>query len=505
LYINFPNLTISSLFLIGNTRLYNLSEAHINALQVFSFDNNIYCNLINSNLRSQITDCCGNGEFSSTNNEFCDDSTSCNQDCTDCSNTHYTPHCIPCQCKFGLCSFGKGGNGLCLDCFNNYYGVACNQSCQCYKGLCKDGVFGDGKCFICFTNYYGEYCDKFCYCDKGDCDTFTGVCHTCFDDYFGTNCLVPKVPDQTVFPIVNCVEQLSLSTYIYLGYANTNPLSLKFLNNSVGNNIFICGRNNLSIPIQYFLPGQYNFVAKVQCNENITWSLNGSVLELSRADLLSKPCSSISAQKFVIQVPEISTFSESEKDTLKSKIAEISNINLDRVNVTDRPNEEYKNKDGELIISIDKTSSSEAEHSDVLYSFTQLFSNSSTLKNFLNDANILAKDARLKTLTFNETVGTIKGCFKEDNSGLVILALGSNDDCYKNPQITSTSITDTNTGNTDTGATTSPNKIDNTPETSLVPVYIAVVVGIFGSIILMTIILMIIPGTRNAIFKKQNI
>jgi len=134
----------------------------------------------------------------------------------------------------------------------------------------------------------------------------------CYSDYFGTNCLVPRYNNQIIFPIVNCVEQdSSNNTYIYLGYANTQEYSL-YSNNSIGDDTFKCGNNTVDINISYFIYGQYNFQSIVQCNENIVWSINGSVLTLSQNDLLSRLCSNTLYQKFLLTVSQTPSFTDSQ-------------------------------------------------------------------------------------------------------------------------------------------------------------------------------------------------
>jgi len=296
----------------------------------------------------------------------------------------------------------------------------------------------------------------------------------CFEDYFGTNCLVPKEKEQYIFPIVNCIEQVNNNNYIYIGYANTKSYET-FPSNSIGDNTFKCGNNIINIPISAFQYGQFNFVYKVECNENITWSINGSVLILSQGDLMSRMCNTQSYQKFMLIDPSQYSFSTSQIETILLNFAQIANINPSRINITQRPNEINQIKDGELIFSITNSTGTEPAHSTVIYNFSK----NKNLKALFANTNINFDEVTMEILTFNETVGTKSGCFMKGINGNSSLVLGNIVNCY-------TSST------------------SNQPIFSdISPVLIGVVVGIVSTIIIISVILLLIPRIRAGLFRNQ--
>jgi len=155
----------------------------------------------------------------------------------------------------------------------------------------------------------------------------------------------------------------------------------------------------------------------------------------------------------------------------------------------------------------------------------------------------------LNTLTFNETVGTQSGCYAQNSEGLFSLFLDNTVDCSPKPMIQSTTsnLPSTSSNNIPTSTSNIPTSTSNIPTstntdtdlsslTSTVnmtnidsmtttssqtnpinsndsqgvgltstTLIIGVAIGIFASAIITVVILMIIPGTRNAIFVSQNI
>jgi len=395
---------------------------------------------------------------------------------------NYDLNCDPCTCENGLCYSGQSGKGVCLDCYNQYYGENCENTCQCYKGICKDGILGDGTCLICFTNYFGDLCDQFCYCDKGDCDYVTGVCLSCFDDYFGTNCYVPKLSNQFIFPIVNCIEKDILNnTFIYLGYANTKPFG-NFSYQTIGDNTFKCGNNTIILPISYFVYGQFNFIIKIECNDNIIWSINGSVLTLSIDELNSKLCSNVDYQKVVLTALQTPSFSSAQLDNLKQNFVTVLNISSSRVNITQRPNDENINTDGDIVVSVLKGNGTEPEHSSIIYNFTSMISqNTSTISEFITNTNLSQASLKLTTLTFNETVGTNQGCFKTDPQTLLV-------NLYVNPNIDCSP------------KTSSPLSETNNPSDYVTTTIIIVGIGVATTLIIVIVIILVVPVIKNSIF-----
>jgi len=281
---------------------------------------------------------------------------------------------------------------------------------------------------------------------------------------------------------------IKIQQLFIFGYAYTNNLPRLISSNLIGDNTLTCGNNVVNVPINTFEYGQFNFVFKIECNENITWSVNGSVLILSKEDLDNKLCSDVGTQKLVLTNSQQSTFSSPDIDSMKNNLASIYSINASRVNITQRPNDEYENINGELIFSISSNSydPTEEQHSSIIYNFTQSFQNEDPkLKQLFANTTLNKNDFAINTLTFNETVGKKSGCFMKDDSGnLLSLLLGNVDNCTPN-----SSLIDDNSSQSMT----------------LAPIIIGVVIGIFASILLTIAILMIIPGTRNAIFPRLKI
>jgi len=205
-------------------------------------------------------------------------------------------------------------------------------------------------------------------------------------------------------------------------------------------------------------------------------------------------------QKFVLSVPQISTFSDSQQNSLTETLANQFSIDITRINITQPPNDEYVNKNGQLIFSISNSNdTSDAEPASLVYNITQIFSDKTALKNFFSSANITPVDVLLNTLTFNESVGTAKGCYAQDGSGLFNLLINSNVNCYPS------SPNGTTYNNISSYYTNSPNNDETSAISVSTGIIIAVVVAIFSSVVILFAILMIIPGTRYAIFPKLKI
>jgi len=119
----------------------------------------------------------------------------------------------------------------------------------------------------------------------------------------------------------------------------------------------------------------------------------------------------------------------------------------------------------------------------LIYNISQSFQNYTKLTNFLSSANIIGDGAKIKTLTFNETVGTVTGCYMKNADGkLTSLILGSTTSCIHNDSITTSLKDDVSSS-----------------------LAIGVAIGVLSSVVIVIAILMIIPGTRNAIFPKRAI
>jgi len=206
-------------------------------------------------------------------------------------------------------------------------------------------------------------------------------------------------------------------------------------------------------------------------------------------------CSDVDTQKFVITVPQISSFTASQTEALQANLAAAANVDPSRLNITQRPNDQNQNKDGDIIVSISKASDlqTEEEHSSIIYNLTQTFNSGNALKNFLSNSNINATSPTIKTLTFNETVGTTKGCYAPSPQGVSTLLFGSNVVCY------------TVTYNGTMKELISQDSNDNGGVNPLTPVIIGVVIGVAASIILVVALLMAIPGTRRAIFPSMKV
>jgi len=240
------------------------------------------------------------------------------------------------------------------------------------------------------------------------------------------------------------------------------------------------------------------FKQKSFCNENISWALNGSVLVLTSDEVSDRLCSFVELQKFVLTIPQTSTISDSQQNALIAALSNNFSIDPSRINVTQPPNTELVNKNGQLIFSLSSSNdTSEAETSSLIFNITQMFSNSTVLKNFLSSTSINTPGVVIKTLTFNETVGTLNGCYATDGGGGLSLLLDVTD------------VTCANNKNTDinSGSSSYSGPSDSSVSSSSISVstIVAVVVAIFSSVVIVVVIFMIIPGTRYAIFPKLKV
>lgn len=118
----------------------------------------------------------------------------------------------------------------------------------------------------------------------GDCDFETGVCKTCDPDYTGTNCKAKKLASTFVHPVVNCKQ----GNTIFLGYNNrleeARPSADIF-------NEFICDNDIIEVGIgDSILPGQHNFIAKVECKKSILWNLGGIQITMGLQELNQLGC-----------------------------------------------------------------------------------------------------------------------------------------------------------------------------------------------------------------------
>jgi len=139
------------------------------------------------------------------------------------------------------------------------------------------------------------------------------------------------------------------------------------------------------------------------------------------------------------------------------------------------------------------------------------------LASVFSGTNISSDDIKLNTLTFNETVGTQSGCYVKDPvTSFFSLLIGNDVECTSssntatsnnNPQTTTDSLS-TTTAPASTNSSNPAQNLNNNNSntgTSLTEIFIGVGVGIFASIVIMGAILVIIPGTRHAIFPTQKI
>jgi len=238
---------------------------------------------------------------------------------------------------------------------------------------------------------------------------------------------------------------------------------------------------------------------KLYATKNLTWSINGSVLSLSADDVSQRQCNNSDVQKFVVSVPQVSTFSATDLNALQQNLAALSNIDPSRINITQRPNDENQNKDGEIIVSISKSNGTGPEHSAVIYNLSQSFNqNQTNLQNVFSGTNINSNQVKINTLTFNETVGTTSGCFKsQDPSSLGLLFLGNQIDC--------TPIVSNNNLKTNQTQSLINNNSDNTNSIPISTMIIIVGIGMIVTVIIVVVILMALPGTRHIIFPSQKI
>jgi len=219
------------------------------------------------------------------------------------------------------------------------------------------------------------------------------------------------------------------------------------------------------------------------------------VLTLSQNDLLSRLCSNTLYQKFLLTVSQTPSFTDSQLYNLQLNIAMYYNLDTSRVNITQR--QTNANTDGEIVVSISKSNGTGPEHSSIVYNFTQLMNqNISKLLDFLSNTNINNNSVKLNTLTFNETVGTSQGCYVKDPSSIENLFIGPNTQCYSSQT--------TNSTNSQNPISQNPINDSPNPEINVITtITIGVVIGMVAAIILVIGILMLIPGTRRAIFAKQ--
>jgi len=270
---------------------------------------------------------------------------------------------------------------------------------------------------------------------------------------------------------------------IYLGYANTND-GLSFSDSSVGDNVIMCGSNAIYPEFTFQANGQYNFVYVVDCTNTITWALNGSVLVFNQADFSTRTCSSIGVQKITLSLTTSPmNITTQQQQTLASNLVESAGVEAGIINVSvSTSTNTYQNH--EIVVSVyDNSTTSSAA---VIYNLTKLYtSDPTTIPNLLTKSNINYSSVSVQTLTFNETVGTQRGCIKNVSNSLIAL--------YGDNNCPTPIIPQTN------GAVESPSSIENA--NVMIVLIIVSVVSLVGVILTLTV--MFVKPLRQCVFPHE--
>jgi len=202
---------------------------------------------------------------------------------------------------------------------------------------------------------------------------------------------------------------------------------------------------------------------------------------LSIDDLNSRLCNNVDFQKVTFTTPGIYSYSISQLNTVKNNFISLLSVDSQRVFINQSTNSENQSEDGEIILSVSKSSGTEPEHSSIIYNFTQLWNNPTTKLSLFSNSSINGDETSVETLTFNETVGTKPGCYVTNSSGISLL-IGNSVSCSlevkTNPQ--------------------------NSNGDMIVPIIISVAIGALASIVIVIVISLLIPGIRRAIFPKNS-
>ena len=94
---------------------------------------------------------------------------------------------------------------------------------------------------------------------------------------------------------------MELNRYIaYLGYANTAGTLIN--NQTVGSNLE-CSDGKKEVSLESYLPGQNNFVLRVECVGDLVWTLGETKLTIKDTELDKLACER-TEQKFLYQLDE---------------------------------------------------------------------------------------------------------------------------------------------------------------------------------------------------------
>jgi len=194
----------------------------------------------------------------------------------------------------------------------------------------------------------------------------------------------------------------------------------------------MCGDKIIDSNIEFQGNGQYNFVLSVICKQSLTWVLNGSTLTYNPSDQQIQTCASIGFQKSIISISTLNptNISLSQQLSLQSGFSSyFSNVEPGRINVTVNSNDDNTSHNILLTIFNNGTIPS----SSLVYNLTKTFQeDSSPITRIIVNSNITYSSISHTTLTFNETVGTKRGCYNEDEIGSdTFSVIFGNNNCSK--------------------------------------------------------------------------
>jgi hypothetical protein len=172
-----------------------------------------------------------------------------------------------------------------------------------------------------------------------------------------------------------------------------------------------CGGNkmNLNLSQEFKSYGQYNFILAVACTENLVWALNGSVLNVTKEIYEARSCSNM-GQKFVLTLTSgAMNITFEQQQLLQQQLIYTAGLQPGSINVDVSSNPTNQNFDHQIVVTINDNASG-----SLIHNLTQIYNKDSTkLSELLNGSNITHSSVDIKTLTFNETVGTQRGCAKK--------------------------------------------------------------------------------------------
>jgi len=197
--------------------------------------------------------------------------------------------------------------------------------------------------------------------------------------------------------IIIPITQLFLVCLIWLiiGYANLGDVVVYNITSQ-----FTCGNTTKSLLIDSVLPGQNNFVTKIQCEGPIDWVIQGTQLHVSQVKLAKLSCG-LTAQKIVYPLSVLAN--DTAIENIRIKIAQRTKVPIERIILSQLTNPATKRsaESYELLVSVTPEDDSDPSPAESIYSYS---TDPKSLDDFGDLSSTISANAGV-TLTFNETVG----------------------------------------------------------------------------------------------------